>query len=165
MTRPTYGIVDTTFANINMGNIAEDTLRNQHNLPPENIERITVPGFKDLAVQCKKLIEERGCNIVIACGMPGPEPIDKQCAHEASQGLMLAQLLTNTPILEVFVHMDETDDPQEFQAITQNRVSEHATNAYWLLEAPHELQKRAGTGQRQGFQDIGPLQTDPTTPS
>ena len=73
--------------------------------------RRTVPGFKDLAVAAKQLIEEDGCRIVVALGMPGKEPVDKVCAHEASTGIMTAQLMTNTPILEVFVHEDEADDP------------------------------------------------------
>ena len=36
----------------------------------------TVPGFKDLAVAAMNLIEQEGCAIVVALGMPGSEPID-----------------------------------------------------------------------------------------
>ncbi|MEA3166352.1 MAG: riboflavin synthase, partial [Thermoplasmata archaeon] len=67
-----------------------------------------------------------------------------------------AQLMTSTHILEVFVHMDEARDDAELVRIATNRVAEHAVNAYWLLERPEELVKRAGTGQRQGFSDLGP---------
>ena len=58
------------------------------------ILRRTVPGFKDLGVECKKMIEEDGCSIVVALAMPGKAAIDQVCAHEASQGIMIAQLLT-----------------------------------------------------------------------
>ena len=75
------------------------------------IVRRTVPGFKDLGVACKRLIELDGCLIVVALGMPGKAAIDQVCAHEASQGIMLAQLLTGVHVLEVFVHENEEEDP------------------------------------------------------
>ncbi len=148
------GIVDTTFSTVNMGDIAIDELKKQGT--GFRIIRRTVPGFKDLAVECKILIEEEGCDIVMALGMPGPEEIDKQCAHEASQGIMQAQLMTNTHILEVFVHMDEARNDKELIWLTDRRVREHAVNAYNMLFHPERLVKMAGTGQRQGFDDVGP---------
>ncbi len=148
------GIADTTFARIDMGKIAIDELRKICSIP---YVRYTVPGIKDLPVAAKKLIEEKGCEIVIALGMPGPKPIDKQCAHEASMGLILAQLMTNKHIIEVFVHEDEAKDERELWEITENRVREHVRNAVDLLLNPKRLQKLAGTGQRQGFPDVGPL--------
>jgi len=148
------GIVDTTFARVNMGKIAIDELRRICSLP---YERYTVPGIKDLPVAAKKLIEERGCSIVIAMGMPGGKPIDKQCAHEASLGLIMAQLMTNTHIIEVFVHEDEAKDEKELLMVTENRVREHVRNAIDLLLNQRKLQKLAGTGQRQGFEDVGPI--------
>ena len=151
---PRYGIVDTTFSTVDMGAIAVATLR-EIGIAPNRIVRRTVPGFKDLAVAAKQMVERDGCSIVVACGMPGPEPIDKQCGHEASLAIGQAQLMTSTHILEVFVHMDEARTDAELIAICQNRVAEHAVNAFWLLERPDELAKRAGTGQRQGFSDLG----------
>ncbi|RLI89402.1 MAG: riboflavin synthase [Archaeoglobales archaeon] len=148
------GIVDTTFARVNMGKIAIDELRRICSLP---YERYTVPGIKDLPVAAKKLIEEKGCDIVIAMGMPGSKPIDKQCAHEASLGLIMAQLMTNTHIIEVFVHEDEAKDEKELLIVTENRVREHVRNAVDLLLNQRRLQKLAGTGQRQGFEDVGPI--------
>jgi riboflavin synthase len=152
---PRYGIVDTTFSTVDMGAVAAETLLGL-GIAPGRIVRRTVPGFKDLAVAAKQMVERDGCAIVIACGMPGPEPIDKQCGHEASLAIGQAQLMTSTHILEVFVHMDEAQGDAELIAICRNRVAEHAVNAYWLLERPEELAKRAGTGQRQGFADLGP---------
>ncbi len=152
------GIVDTTFSRVNMGDIAIDELKKQGT--GFEIVRRTVPGFKDLAVECKILIEKEGCDIVMALGMPGPEPIDKQCAHEASQGIMMAQLMTNTHILEVFVHMDEARNDKELLWLTERRVREHAINAYNMLFHPERLIKQAGTGQRQGFEDVGPVKSE-----
>lgn len=159
----TYAVVDTTFAVCNMGDRAVDQLR-QEGVPASDIHRRTVPGFKDLGAACRQMLEGIGmpdntpADIAIACGMVGPEDIDKQCSQDASFGLQLCQQFTGKHVLEVFVHMDETDDPQELIAVVDNRVREHATNAYWILEAPDELRKRAGTGQRQGFEDVGPLE-------
>jgi riboflavin synthase len=148
------GMVDTTFARVNMGKIAVDELRKISSLPHE---RYTVPGIKDLPVAAKKLIEERSCDVVVAMGMVGREPIDKQCAHEASMGLIWTQLMTNRHIIEVFVHEDEAEDEKELLALTENRVREHVQNAIDLLLNQKKLQKLAGTGQRQGFPDVGPI--------
>lgn len=149
------GIVDTTFARYDMGSSAEAELRAAGT--GFRIVRRTVPGVKDLPVACKKLIEEEGCELVIALGMPGKEPIDKTCAHEASMGLIAAQLATNRHIIEVFVHEDEAEDEKELARLADRRAREHALNAYWLLFRPEELRRRAGTGQRQGFEDVGRL--------
>ncbi|HIJ11015.1 TPA: riboflavin synthase, partial [Candidatus Woesearchaeota archaeon] len=43
------------------------------------IERYVVPGFKDLPVACKKLIEEYNCDIVVALAWVGKEDIDEVC--------------------------------------------------------------------------------------
>jgi riboflavin synthase len=37
------------------------------------------------------------------------------------------------------------------------RTREHALNAWALLFDPDELRRQAGTGQRQGFSDVGPI--------
>ena len=106
------GVVDTMFARYDMGAEAIEELSQCPGYARRfEVLRRTVPGFKDLAVASKKLIEDESCKIVVALGMPGKEAIDKVCAHEASSGIMMAQLMTNTPILEVFVHEDEEDDP------------------------------------------------------
>lgn len=150
------GVVDTTFSRINMGHEAIDELRSTGS--GFRIIRRTVPGVKDLPVASKKLIEEEDCDIVMALGMPGKEDIDKVCAHEASQGLIQAQLMTNTHIIEVFVHMDEATNERELKTLAVNRTREHARNAYLLLFKPDSLVKEAGTGQRQGFEDAGPVE-------
>ncbi len=147
------GIADTTFSRVNMGKIAIEELKKHASV---SIERVTVPGIKDLPVACKKLIEEKNCEIVMALGMPGGKEKDRLCAHEASQGLIMAQLMTNTYILEVFVHEDEAKDDAELAWLAASRTREHAVNAVKLLLYPKELQKDAGTGQRQGFEDSGP---------
>jgi riboflavin synthase len=153
------GVVDTMFARYDMGGEALDALKQQPGFGTRfNILRRTVPGFKDLAVEAKKMIEEDGCNIIVALGMPGSAEVDKVCAHEASTGLMSAQLMTNTHILEVFVHEDESDDPAILAGVFKNRSRDHAINAYQMLYEPDALTARAGLGIRQGFGDAGPLE-------
>lgn len=148
------GIADTTFARVDMAKFAVDVIRKNSNA---KIERYTVPGFKDLPVACKKLLEEEKCDIVIALGMAGKMPIDKQCAHEASMGLQSAQLMANKHILEVFIHMDEAKTEKELYEIAKNRVEKHALNALALLKSRTELTKYAGMGRRQGKKDDGPI--------
>ena len=147
------GVADTTFARVDMGRFAIDELKKHASV---SIERTTVPGIKDLPVACKKLIEERGCELVMALGMPGAAEKDRACAHEASQGIILAQLMTNRHIVEVFVHEDEAKDARELAWLAERRAREHAVNAVKLLAHPDSLTREAGTGQRQGFPDAGP---------
>ena len=148
-------MADTTFARVDMGAAAIDELRNTGT--GFKVERYTVPGIKDLPVAAKKLLEERGCDIVIALGMPGAQTIDKTCAHEASTGLISVQLETNRHVIEVFVHEDEADDSKELAWLAERRAREHAVNAYDLLFRPEKLEANAGKGLRQGFDDAGPI--------
>lgn len=148
----TVGIADTTFARYDMGGAAIDELRNNASL---KIKRYTVPGIKDLPVACKKLIDEQGCDIVMALGMPGSDPKDKICAHEASQGIIQVQLMTNTHVLEVFVHEDEAPDEKTLAWLMEQRTREHALNIVKLMVRPQDLEREAGTGQRQGYEDVG----------
>jgi riboflavin synthase len=152
------GVVDTMFARYDMGAEAVDELESCPGYGKRfEITRLTVPGFKDLAVAAKRLIESESCRIVVALGMPGKAPIDKTCAHEASLGIMTAQLMTTTPILEVFVHEDEEEDPVRLAEVCRDRARKHARNAYWMLYEPEQLARRAGQGIRQGYTDAGPL--------
>ncbi|HTX44331.1 MAG TPA: riboflavin synthase [Methanocella sp.] len=147
------GIADTTFARYDMGGAAIDELRKNCSA---KIERYTVPGIKDLPVACKKLFDEHHCDIVMALGMPGSKPVDKTCAHEASSGIILCQLMTGKHIIEVFVHEDEAPNERELAALMDKRTREHALNVVKLLFKPQLLEKEAGTGQRQGYEDVGP---------
>jgi len=149
------GIADTTFARYDMAMAAIDELKS--NITGFKIIRYTVPGIKDLPVACKKLFEEKNCDIVMALGMPGPKPIDKQCSHEASMGLIQTQLICNKHIIEVFVHEDESDNTKELSWLADKRAREHAINVIDLLFKPERLIKKAGKGLREGFQDAGPL--------
>ena len=146
------GICDTMFARADMGSIAEKTIKGY---ATEKIEivRETVPGIKDLPVACKKLIEEKNCDIVLAFGMVGKEEIDQMCAHEASQGLIQAQLMTNTHILGVFIHENEAKNDDELKEIMRHRTTEHAKNAVDMLLAPQKIRENAGRAKRQGSKD------------
>lgn len=149
------GIADTTFARYDMANAAIKQL--QSLATGYKIIRYTVPGIKDLPVACKKLFEEQSCDIVMALGMPGPKPIDKQCAHEASTGLIHTQLLCNKHIIEVFVYEDEATTAAELAWLADQRTCEHARNVIDLLFHPENLTKHAGQGLREGFKDAGPV--------
>lgn len=149
------GICDTTFARFDMGGAAEDELKKY--VYDTKIIRVTVPGIKDLPVASKKLIEEEHCDIVMALGMPGPKKKDKICAHEASTGLIRAQLMTNTHIIEVFVHEDEAESDKELKFLADNRAREHAQNVYKMMFHPKQMRKEAGQGKREGFEDAGPV--------
>ena len=149
------GIADTMFARVDMKKYSLEAILSE--APDAQLELVTVPGIKDLPVACKKLLAERNCDIAIALGMPGGEPIDTQCAHEASMGIQNAMLLTNKHILEVFVHAFETKTDAELLEICKNRAYKHAQNAVWLIRKPEELARRAGKGIRQGHPDAGEI--------
>jgi riboflavin synthase len=148
------GIADTTFSRINMGKIAIDELRKVSTIP---YERYTVPGIKDLPVAAKKLIEEKGCDLVITLGWVGGTQKDMLSYVVLSMGLVIVQLMTNKHIIDVTIHEDEAESEKELLQIAENRVREHVRNAVDILLNPKKLQKMAGTGQRQGFPDVGPI--------
>lgn len=151
------GIADTMFARVDMARFALDTIKK--NARNAKIERYTVPGIKDLPVACKKLIEEHACDIVLALGWVGRMPVDEVCASEASAGLINTQLVTNTHILQVFVHSNEAGTEEGLYDIAKDRIIKHTINALELLKGKTALTKFAGTGKRQGHEDAGPLKS------
>ncbi|MEE8199030.1 MAG: riboflavin synthase [Thermoplasmata archaeon] len=153
----TIGIVDTTFARFDMGTAAEEELKGLG--AGFRVVRRTVPGVKDLPVACKRLIEEESCDLAMALGMLGPQAVDKQTALVADLGLQGVQLATTIPILGVFVYEEEAGDDDELAWLAARRAREHARNAYNMLFRPEVLRANAGTGQREGFDDAGPLET------
>jgi len=149
------GIADTTFARVNMGKMAINEI--ETTTTKVSLIQYTVPGMKDLPVACKILFDQYECEICLAIGMPGPDEIDKICAHEASQGIIMCQLLAGKHIIECFVHEDEAETPEELIKVCENRAREHAQNVLNLLFNKDWFQKNAGTGLRQGYPDAGPI--------
>ena len=155
MTKINIGVADTTFARVDMGKMAINEI--ESTTSKVNIIRYTVPGMKDLPVACKILFENYDCEMCLAFGMPGPVDKDKVCAHEASQGIIMCQLMTGKHILECFVHEDEARTPEELIKVCDNRAKEHAQNILKLLFEQDWLVKNAGKGLRQGYPDAGPI--------
>ena len=149
------GVVDTTFARVDMGRAAERALKACGT--GFKIVRRTVPGIKDLPVACRKLFVEESVDLCLALGMPGKAEYDRTCAHEASLGLMFTGVLEAKPIVECFVFEGEAASPVELARLAVRRAEEHAENAYALLFRPDDLARRAGGGLRQGFADAGPV--------
>lgn len=149
------GVVDTMFARVNMGAIALDEIKADGDYKNIKTIRKTVPGIKDLAPECKKLLQE--CDICIALGMVGGAHVDLQCAHEASLGIMQVKVATNKHILEIFAHENEAWSEKEFYAICEDRIRKHVRNAILLIKNPNELIKYAGKGIRQGKEDEGEI--------
>ncbi len=149
------GVADTMFAVIDMFAFAKQAI--DESGEDVQIERYTVPGFKDLPVASKILIEKYGCDAVVALGMAGRAKIDEQCSHEASLGLINAQLMVNKHILGVFVHMNEAKDDNDLYELTRNRVHDHTLNAIALVKGKEALSPNAGKGIRQGRTNEGEI--------
>jgi riboflavin synthase len=153
------GIADTTFARMDMGSIAERFVA-QHPLGGHKVEvvRYTVPGFKDLAPEVKRLLTEDGCDIALALGWAGGAGLDERSAMIADAGLMLVKVLTGKHVLAAFVHVEEArDDAEKLASICVKRVEGHAEHALMLLHDRAALNKAAGTGRRQGEEDVGAI--------
>jgi riboflavin synthase len=148
------GVVDTTFARVDMAEAALSTLRSSGS--GFRTVRRTVPGIKDLPVACRRLFQEEQVDLCLAFGMPGKAEYDKTCAHEASMGLIYTGVLEAKPIVECFVFEGEAQDDKELSTLARRRAEEHALNAYRMLFRPQELARAAGSGLRQGFRDAGP---------
>ncbi len=153
------GIVDTTFSRVDMGAAAISEIQTFSRTKGWDVklERRTVPGFKDLAVECLRLHDDVQFDIGMAIGWVGGMPIDSQCAQEASQSIAAAQLMLRKHVLEVFIHENESQDPVELQQIALNRAIEHAKNALNMVFDPNSLIDGAGSGRRQGGRSVGPL--------
>ena len=148
------GVVDTTFARIDMASYAVRALAGRGT--GFKVIRATVPGIKDLPVACRQLFLD-GADLCLALGMPGKAEYDKTCAHEASLGLMFTSVLTAKPVVECFVFEGEASGPKELATLARKRAEEHALNAYAMLFRPRDLARHAGEGLRQGFPDVGPV--------
>lgn len=148
------GLADTTFARIDMAKFVLEEVRDSGR--GVKVERYTVPGIKDLPVAARRLIDD-GCELVMVLGMPGSAEIDKQCANQASIGIILVQVLTGRHVIEVFVHEDEAEKDDQLLAMAEDRARKHAKNALDLLFSPGELTKAAGQGLRQGGPNAGPI--------
>ena len=146
------GIVDTMFSRVDMGSMAVDEIK--INYPDVEIVKKTVPGIKDLPVECKRLLDD-GCDVAMALGMAGGATVDSVCAHEASLGIQQAKLMTNKHIIEVFVHENEAWSEKEFHSICENRVRKHTHNAIDVVLHPEKIAEQAGMGVRQGKEDEG----------
>lgn len=150
----TIGVVDTTFARVDMARAALAKLRAAG--AGFKVVRRTVPGIKDLPVACRQLFANERADLCLALGMPGKAEYDRVCAHEASLGLMFAGVLEAKPVVECFVFEDEAKDERELDRLARRRAEEHALNAFHLLFRPKVLARGAGSGLRQGFPDAGP---------
>lgn len=155
MKKPRIGMADTTFARADMAAFAIDEIGKKFPKLGAQIVRSTVPGVKDLPVECKLLYTRDKCDIVMAFGMVGKEQVDKTCGHEASMGIQIAKLMLEKHIIEVFVHEDEGKDDADLLSIFEDRSRKHAVNAVLIATNQKELGKMAGKGRRQGRRDVG----------
>jgi riboflavin synthase len=152
------GIVDTTFARVDMARVAVAKLGATGT--GYRVVRRTVPGIKDLPAACRQLFRESGVDLCLALGMPGKAEYDKVCAHEASQGIQMVSILESKPIVECFVFEGEASSDRELAQLARRRAEEHAENAYGMLFRPERLRRFAGKGLRQGFADAGPIRPE-----
>ncbi len=148
------GIVDTSFSRFDMARSAVDELAKQGG--GYEVVRYTVPGIKDLAAGARILFNQ-GADLVITLGMVGRQTVDKDCALAADFGLQMVQATTGKHILGVMVHEEEAADEAKLAWLFDHRTREHAVNAYDLLFRPEAIRHRAGTGQREGYEDAGPI--------
>ncbi|MUN28286.1 riboflavin synthase [Sulfuracidifex metallicus] len=150
-----YGVVDTTFSRVNMGDIAERTIKKEDN--DCEIKRYTVPGIKDLPVAAKKLIDW-GSDGVITLGWVGRTQLDKYSYLSTSIGLIMVQILTSKHVIDVTVHEDEAEHPDDLVRIAEDRATKHAINLVRLVrDGESSLRGYAGKGLRQGYRNAGEL--------
>ncbi len=148
------GVVDTTFARVDMAKYAIQELKRL--VPALKVKRYTVPGIKDVAVAAKRLLDE-GCDAIITLGWVGPTQTDKFSYLAYSIALQQLQITYGKHIIDVTVHEDEAQG-EKLREVAINRAREHARNlALLVTKGPNALTPLAGTGQRQGWPDVGPL--------
>lgn len=147
------GVVDTTFARVDMGSVAVEELKNL--LPHAVVKRITVPGIKNTVWGALRLIKD-GCDAVIVLGWVGPTQVDKYSYLATSIGLIQLQIATGVLVLDVTVHEEEGGgDEKKLKEIAIDRARKHAWNLAQLLT--EGLEKYAGKGLRQGYPHAGEI--------
>ncbi|MEM1572681.1 riboflavin synthase [Pyrobaculum sp.] len=147
------GVVDTTFARVDMGTVAVDEIRNL--IPNAVVKRITVPGIKNTVWGALKLIRE-GCDAVIVLGWVGPTQVDKYSYLATSIGLMQLQIETGVLVLDVTVHEEEGGgDEKRLKEIALDRAKKHVWNLVQLMRGG--LERYAGKGLRQGYPHAGEI--------
>ncbi len=152
--RGCIAVIDTTFSRVDMGSVAVEVLRRR--LPGYRIVRWTVPGIKDLPGAARRALDT--CDAAITLGWVGRREADKLSYLAMSIGLIGVEVLTGKLLLDVTVHEDESDDPEELKKIALDRARKHAENLAALVRhGPEALVPFAGKGLRQGYPDAGPL--------
>ncbi|EHP70407.1 riboflavin synthase [Metallosphaera yellowstonensis MK1] len=153
--RRIYGVADTTFSRVNMGELAVKVIKKED--PEGEVRRYTVPGIKDLPVAAKRLIES-GCHGVITLGWVGRTQLDKYSYLAASIGLITVQLMTSTHVIDVTVHEDEAEDEERLKEIALDRTRKHSVNLVKLVrDGWKALTPLAGKGLRQGYEHAGEI--------
>jgi riboflavin synthase len=113
-------------------------------LPAYRIIRHTVPGVKDIPAAAKRIID-LGCDGVITLGWVGPGQVDKYSYLASSLGLIMLGVMTGKVIIDVTVHEDEAEKPEELKRIAVHRAKAHAENLVAMLkEGPQALTPKAG---------------------
>ncbi|MCR8501221.1 MAG: riboflavin synthase [Crenarchaeota archaeon] len=155
MSRLKIGIIDTTFARVDMASVVIEEIRKLE--PQAEIIRWTVPGIKDIPGAAKRIIDFHSCDGLIVLGWVGKEFVDKLSYVAYSVGIMLVGILTSKPIIDVTVHEEESEDPKELKKIAIDRARKHARNLIYVIKDPTYLTKWSGKGLRQGYPDVGPI--------
>lgn len=148
------GVVDTTFARVDMATPAINTIRGR--LPNSKILRHTVPGIKDIPLAAKKLLGT--ADACITFGWVGPTQVDKLSYLVTSLAIQMVQIQCEKPIIDVTVHEDEAKSENELYEIAVDRSVKHSLNLITLLTKGYDgLARFAGQGLRQGKKDVGPI--------
>ncbi len=129
----------------------------ERELPGYTIVRHTVPGIKDIPAAARR-IADMGCEGIITLGWVGPSQVDKYSYLASSIGLIMLGVMTGKIIIDVTVHEDEAEKPEELKRIAIHRARAHAENLVALLKGGLQaLTPKAGMGVRQGYPDVGPI--------
>ncbi|MEM1519447.1 MAG: riboflavin synthase [Pyrobaculum sp.] len=147
------GVVDTTFARIDLAAVAMDELKNL--MPDVLIKRLTVPGIKNTIWAALQLSKE-GCDAVVVLGWVGPTQVDKYSYLATSIGLIQLQIATGVFVLDITIHEEEGGgDEKKLKEVAVDRVKKHMWNLYQILRG--DLQRYAGRGLRQGYPHAGEI--------
>lgn len=91
---------------------ARDTLKQAG---VENVEVVTVPGSFEIPLACKKVIEEKKVDGIIALGVivQGETHHAEEVARGCTDGLMQTQVETGAPIAHGILYVDSVEQAKE----------------------------------------------------
>lgn len=137
------GVVDTVNSRYDAGAHAERILGDERGV---TVRRETVPDCSNLPLGCKRLVEDAGCDLVLALSVLENRRLPKTALRATYDKLLDVETETDTPILKVFAYEDEMRSADDVLELVENRIASYCADALAVVDESTDLTDAAGRG-------------------